>query len=85
MISDKDRKILKRFGEHLKALRESQKLTFREFSTLSQVNTGDLVKYENGESGPNLITIKKLALGLKIHPTELLDFDFGIDFLAGNE
>ncbi|MCX2478365.1 helix-turn-helix transcriptional regulator [Pedobacter sp. MC2016-15] len=85
MISDNDRTILKNFGKHLKALREAQELTFREFSTLSHVNTGDIVKYENGESGPNLITLKKLALGLKVHPTVLLDFDFETNFKDGSK
>jgi transcriptional regulator with XRE-family HTH domain len=80
MISDKERVILKEFGKHLKALRESKELSFREFSKLSGVNTGDIVKYENGDSGPNLLTLKKLAIGLKIHPMRLLEFDFKIDF-----
>ncbi|RAJ20996.1 helix-turn-helix domain-containing protein [Pedobacter cryoconitis] len=85
MISDNERDILKEFGKHLKGLREERKLSFREFSKLSGVNTGDIVKYENGESGPNILTLKKLAVGLKIHPTKLLDFNFNIDFNAGLE
>lgn len=85
MISDKEREILKEFGRNLKALREKRSLSFREFSRLSGVNTGDLVKYENGDSGPNLLTLKKLSVGLKIHPKELIDFDFKVDFSAGLE
>lgn len=85
MISEKDREILKEFGKHLKALREDQGLSFREFSKLSGVNTGDIVKYENGESGPNLLTLRKLAIGLKIHPIKLLEFDFRTDFEGGLE
>lgn len=85
MITVKERSILKEFGKHLKALREAQGLSFREFSKLSGVNTGDIVKYENGESGPNILTLKKLAIGLKIHPMKLLEFNFNIDFNAGLE
>ena len=51
----------------------------------SGVNTCDIVKYEKGESGPNLIIIRKLAIGFKIHPIKLLDFEFGIDFSQGLE
>ena len=83
MISEKDRFILVKFGEHLRSLREVHDLTYRELSKRSGVNTGDIVKYEKGESGPNLITLKKLAIGFKIHPTKLLDFEFGIDFSQG--
>jgi transcriptional regulator with XRE-family HTH domain len=85
MISEKDRAVLKKFGEHLKELKDAQKLTYREFSKRSGVNTGDIILYENGQSGPTLITIKKLAIGLGIHPSKLLDFEFGIDFSAGLE
>ena len=85
MISDKDRNVLKRFGEHLKKLRAEQQLSYREFAKRSGVNTGDVILYENGESGPTLLTIKKLSIGLGIHPSELLSFDFGIDFKGGLE
>jgi transcriptional regulator with XRE-family HTH domain len=85
MPSNKNSITLRNFGKHLKALRMAQNLKFREFSALTNVNTGDLVKYENGESGPNLITITKLAIGLKVHPRVLLDFNFEIDFSTGTE
>ncbi len=85
MISEKEKIILKSFGEHLKSLKEEQKLSYREFYKRSDVNTGDIIKYENGETSPNFITIMKLAIGLKIHPTVLLDFEYGIDFSAGLE
>lgn len=85
MISEKEKIILKSFGEHLKSLKEKQELSYREFYKRSGVNTGDIIKYENGETSPNFITILRLSIGLKIHPTELLDFDYGIDFSAGLE
>lgn len=85
MISEKDRVVLEKFGEHLRSLRDSHGLTYRELSKRSGVNTGDIVKYEKGESGPTLITLKKLAVGFKIHPIKLLDFEFGIDFKEGLE
>lgn len=85
MVSDKDKLVLIKFGEHLRSLREAHSLTYRELSKRSGVNTGDIVKYEKGESGPNLITLKKLAVGFKIHPTQLLNFEFGIDFSEGLE
>lgn len=85
MISEKEKVILKSFGQHLKKLKEKQNISYREFYKLSGVNTGDIIKYENGETSPTLTTITKLAVGLKIHPSELFQFDFGIDFKAGIE
>ena len=85
MLSKKDSITLRKFGKHLKALRLAKDLKFRELSALSNINTADLVKYENGETGPNLVTLKKLATGLKVHPAELLDFDFGVEFTGGIE
>jgi transcriptional regulator with XRE-family HTH domain len=85
MISEKEKIILKNFGRHLKSLKEKQKLSYREFYKRSGVNTGDIIKYENGETSPSFITLTRLAIGLKLHPIELLNFNFGVDFTAGLE
>jgi transcriptional regulator with XRE-family HTH domain len=85
MISEKEKIILKNFGRHLRSLKEKQKLSYREFYKRSGVNTGDIIKYENGDTSPSFITLTRLAIGLKIHPTELLDFNYGVDFSAGLE
>ena len=39
----------------------------------------NISKYENGHREPRLSTIIKLAKMLKVHPKELLNYDF--DFL----
>jgi len=83
MISEKEKEILKKFGAHLKKLKEARNLSYRQFYAQSGVNTGDIIKYEKGETAPDLITIKRLAVGLKVHPSELNNFDYGIDFEAG--
>lgn len=85
MISEKEKEILKKFGAHLKKLKEARALSYRQLYANSGVNTGDIIKYEKGETAPDIITIKRLAVGLKIHPSELFNFEFGIDFQAGLE
>ncbi|WP_293304090.1 helix-turn-helix domain-containing protein [Pedobacter sp. UBA5917] len=85
MISEKEKEILKKFGAHLKKLKEARNLSYRQFYANSGVNTGDIIKYENGSTAPDIITIKRLAVGLRIHPSQLLDFEFGVDFAAGLE
>jgi transcriptional regulator with XRE-family HTH domain len=64
---------------------KARNLSYRQFYANSGVNTGDIIKYENGTTEPDIVTIKRLAVGLKIHPSELLKFEFGIDFEAGLE
>lgn len=78
MYSDEDSITLRRFGKHLKALRKVRNSQFREFSLLTDIHTDNLLKYENGEAGPTLITLRKLATGLGMHPSELLRFEFTI-------
>jgi transcriptional regulator with XRE-family HTH domain len=69
----------KLFGAHLKKLREQKKLSLLEADYQSELNESNISKYENGHRDPRLSTIIKLAKMLKVHPKELLNFDF--DFL----
>ncbi|QXU43586.1 helix-turn-helix transcriptional regulator [Pedobacter sp. D749] len=58
MILEKEKIIVKRLGHHLKPLKETQKISYRKFHKRSGVNTGDVIKYENGETSPSFIIIK---------------------------
>ncbi len=79
-MSDKElARIKKLFGSNLKKIRESKDLSLLEADYGSELNESNISKYENGKRDPRLSTIIKLARMLKIHPKELLNFDF--DFL----
>ena len=79
-MSDKElARIKKLFGANLKKIRKSKDLSLLEADYGSELNESNISKYENGKRDPRLSTIIKLAKMLKIHPKELLDFDF--DFL----
>ncbi len=69
----------KQFGAHLKKLRLQKKLSLLEADYISDLNESNISKYENGHREPRLSTIIKLAKMLKVHPKELLNYDF--DFL----
>ena len=43
MISEKEKIILKRFGQHIKSLKEKQKISYRKFHKRSGLNTGDVL------------------------------------------
>ena len=74
-----ERDFKKQFGSHLKKLRLQKKLSLLEADYRSDLNESNISKYENGHREPRLSTIIKLAKMLKVHPKELLNYDF--DFL----
>ena len=49
-----------------------QEVTLSKISRLSQIDIGNLSRYKNGKSIPNLKTIGKIAKALEINPTDLL-------------
>jgi transcriptional regulator with XRE-family HTH domain len=67
------------FGKRLSRLRKDKKLSFRKFSDRCDIDSSDIKKYEKGQKNLRLTTIIELAIGLGVHPLELLNFDF--DFL----
>jgi transcriptional regulator with XRE-family HTH domain len=69
----------KAFGRHLRLLREERNWTQDDLDAASKVSKVQISKLENGEDAPSLITIKKLALALGHHPSELLAFDFDLE------
>ncbi len=45
-------------------------------SSKSGVSVSHISRIERGEKGVGLTTIRDLAIGLKLHPSALLDFKF---------
>lgn len=80
-LDDKAR-VRQLFGARLKALREKKKLSLKKTDAQSELDSSNIYKYETGQRDPQLTTIIKLAQALKVHPKELFDIDFGIDFSA---
>lgn len=75
MESQQKKEVLIRFGKQLNALRRKKNLSFRELSLHCDVDFSDIKKYEKGEKDLRLVTIVDLAMGLGVHPSELLKFD----------
>ena len=74
-ITEKDRKRLKKFGAHLKMLREAKGLSVRELASQCDVDFSKINKLENNNGNITLTTLFELAEGLEIHPKELLNYD----------
>lgn len=73
----KEKEALAQFGKHLSQLRRGKKLSFRKLATLCDVDYSDIKKFETGKVNITILTLMELAIGLDIHPKELLNFDAG--------
>lgn len=68
----------KAFGNHLRRLREQVGWTQIDLSIHSGVSEYQISIIENGHQGPNLQTIKAIAVALGKHPMQLLDFKYDL-------
>lgn len=68
------KEILKEFGAHLKKIREKKGMTLLDLEAKSGVNNGDISKIEGGKINLAFTTLAKLAAGLEIKMSELVEF-----------
>lgn len=73
-MNTRDEQRLKKFGQHLRALREKKGLSIRELSNRCDVDYGKISKIENNKANLTLTTLFELAEGLEVHPSALLEF-----------
>lgn len=65
-------KLQKRFGEHLRKLRESKGLTPAELARRCFMERSNIARIEMGRMNPSLFILKKLSEALEIEMEELL-------------
>lgn len=65
-------KLQKRFGEHLKKLRESMDLTPAELARRCYMERSNIARLEAGRMNPSLFVLKRLSEGLSIDIDVLL-------------
>jgi transcriptional regulator with XRE-family HTH domain len=63
-----------KFGAHLRRLREGKGISIHELAALAELEYGQLQKTETGQVNPTLYTIIRIAKGLNITPSELLNY-----------
>jgi ribosome-binding protein aMBF1 (putative translation factor) len=79
MINLRDKKILRKFGQHVRQLREASGLTQEQLANDMNVEISQISRIELGKVNTSLCTIVKLAEMLKISPSKLLEVDFKVD------
>lgn len=81
-LKERDMARLKKFRLKLRSLREEQGLSQRGLAARCDVSHTRINDIENQDKvNLNLTTLFELARGLKVHPRELIDYEF--DFLTG--
>ena len=66
---------LKKLAERITNLRKKRGLTIEKLAYGNELSKGRLSELERGIGNPTLVTLSKIAEGLEISLSELLDFD----------
>lgn len=74
MINLIDENFLKCFGQNLKSLRESKKLSQRQLGEKVRIDASQIGRIERGEQNTTISTLRALAKALEMAPEELLKF-----------
>lgn len=75
MINVRDAKYLKRFGKHLKKLREEKGISQEELANEAEVSLPQITRIERGVVNPTVCTIRALAVGLGVSTATLFGFE----------
>jgi len=75
VINNRDKKLLLKFGKHLRKLRLEKGMTQYDLSYDSKLSDNMVGMIERGEVNPTLTTIESLSNGLGITRKKLLDYD----------
>lgn len=70
-----DKEVLKKFGANLRQIRNSKGMKLDDVSAHSGIDTSDIGKIERGEINLAFSTLCKLAIGLDVKLTQLVDFE----------
>jgi transcriptional regulator with XRE-family HTH domain len=74
VINVRNTRLIKRFGKHLRELREARGLSQEALANEAEVPISQIGRIERGEVNPTLSTLNNLSIALKISLQELLFF-----------
>lgn len=74
MINNRDKAILNKFGEHLREIRLSKKISQQDLELKAEISKNQIGNIERGEVNITLITASAIAKALDIHLKDLYDY-----------
>lgn len=77
-LSEKE-KLLNQLGERLQSLKLKSNLSYRQLAQRCDLDHADIKKYESGID-IRFSTIIELAKAYGVHPCELIDLNYNIEF-----
>jgi len=72
-VNTKESKYFLQLGEKIKKLREAKGLDQKSFAFDCEIGRTQMYMIENGKTNPRLLTLMKIADGLEISVSELLN------------
>lgn len=75
VINNRDKKLLTKFGKHLRKLRLEKGLSQEALTLNAELSKNMVGMIERGEVNPTLTTIESLATGLDVPKKILMDFN----------
>jgi len=77
MNEERDLPRLQEIGSHLRALRKASRLSQDQLAARCDLTKSNISNIENGKKDFNFTTFLEYAKGLKMHPKDLLNKEFG--------
>lgn len=75
----KNKEYNKAFGENLKKLRKSKKLSREGLAAIADIEAKQIYRIEAEFQSPTVSTVVAIALALNLHPKKLFDFEFDFE------
>jgi transcriptional regulator with XRE-family HTH domain len=79
MNNEEIKKLNLAFGENLRKIRDSKKISLLQMSYNCSIDESKISKIEHGKFNIKLSTLFELARGLNVNPEKLLNFPFEQD------
>ena len=75
IVNTKESKYFQKLGTKVKRLREEKEIDQKSFAFDCEIGRTQLYMIENGKTNPRLLTLMKIADGLEMSISELLEID----------
>jgi transcriptional regulator with XRE-family HTH domain len=75
VVSPAEKRFRKAFGENLRRIRQSKKLTLVDMEDITSIHYNQLARIERGDVTTSIYAITVISKALKIHPKQLFELD----------